>query len=157
MLSISSWFSHFWSIRHDSPCKTVVDVASKVFPWFWNFSCIIMFIPSNFCITILRNKILRFRNSLGNSQKFGTAKYFIWQHSRKNVPCFSCESFFLRKIFFSPKNSYYNIYTFLFVPSSLIFYPCILQKLLIIIYTRLISTFLINFLSLYLLNRPRKE
>ena len=32
-------------------CEPVVDDASKVFRWFWTFSWIIMFNPSNFCIT----------------------------------------------------------------------------------------------------------
>ena len=50
-------FSIFWSIWNDSSCKTVVDVASKMFWWFWTFSWIIKFIPSNFCITFGFNNV----------------------------------------------------------------------------------------------------
>ena len=37
-------------------------------------------------------------------------------NSRENVKFFGRESFFSRKIFFSPKACNYNIYTFLLVP-----------------------------------------
>ena len=47
-LLVLAFFGGIWN---DSPCKRVVDVVLKVFWWFWTFSWIIMFIPSNFRIT----------------------------------------------------------------------------------------------------------
>ena len=54
----------------------MVDVASQVFWWLWTFYCIIMFIPSNFCI--VKGERINETDSLIASRKL--MKIYLTKH-----------------------------------------------------------------------------
>ena len=82
-------------------------------------------------------KYFKVRNFLANSRKFVTAKYLIWKHSPNLIPA---------KIFNSSDTNVFSRVKYFFLQELIKKYILISSCL-----TKLI------FLSLYHLNRPRKE